>query len=126
MKQCSKCGQVKPNNMFYKISSNKNGKAAHCKSCESKRKRYSKYGHCKNYLIISSSYDTIHNCQCCGKPFGKEKHAMKCVDHSGDWIRGIICHSCNTGLGQFQDTLSGLLNAVSYLERSEEWEKTTQ
>jgi Recombination endonuclease VII len=32
-------------------------------------------------------------------------------------IRGLLCDRCNTGLGQFKDSVSNLRNALNYLER---------
>jgi hypothetical protein len=41
------------------------------------------------------------------------------VDHCHETgkIRGLLCHSCNTGIGKLGDNLEGLQKAVSYLER---------
>lgn len=36
-------------------------------------------------------------------------------DACGGCIRGLLCHSCNTGLGHFREELATLLRAVSYL-----------
>ena len=37
--------------------------------------------------------------------------------HNGLFVRGILCRSCNMGLGHFKDDISSLKNAVQYLER---------
>jgi hypothetical protein len=41
-----------------------------------------------------------------------------CVDHNHKTkeIRGILCSSCNQGLGQFKDNIENLLNAAKYLK----------
>ena len=41
------------------------------------------------------------------------------IDHSHqtDTLRGLLCQKCNIGLGQFQDSLSLLRKAISYLEK---------
>lgn len=55
----------------------------------------------------------LGSCEICGvKPRGG-----LVVDHdhkTGDY-RGMICTSCNTGLGKLGDTLEGVMRAARYL-----------
>lgn len=39
------------------------------------------------------------------------------VDHCHDTgkIRGLLCHNCNKGLGNFKDNITFMTNAISYL-----------
>lgn len=39
-------------------------------------------------------------------------------DHATGKVRGILCRSCNHGLGNFQDNQNYLLNAINYLKRN--------
>jgi len=43
-----------------------------------------------------------------------------CVDHNHDTgaIRGLLCQSCNTGLGFFKDSITLLKNAQMYLTKA--------
>lgn len=58
------------------------------------------------------------NCPICNKKFGK-KHIDHC--HSTGKIRGVICPSCNTALGKFQDNIEILKKAIEYLDNSTEY-----
>lgn len=39
--------------------------------------------------------------------------------HSTGKIRGLLCHSCNTGIGKFMDNKDLLLAAIEYLKKYE-------
>lgn len=39
-------------------------------------------------------------------------------DHATRKVRGILCHSCNIGIGNFNDNPTRLRKAADYLERS--------
>ena len=51
---------------------------------------------------------------------GQNRANKACVDHCHDTgrIRGLLCMTCNAGIGQLRDSKRLLLNAVQYLENS--------
>jgi len=59
-------------------------------------------------------------CAICGSVSGKanKNHDRLTVDHShmSGQVRGILCHRCNFGLGQFDDDIELLLKAIEYLK----------
>lgn len=71
-------------------------------------------------------------CAICYNPIpnalNEEGRDMAYVDHdhrccSGDkscgkCIRGLLCRSCNAGLGHFRDNVDMLMNAIDYLVES--------
>ena len=60
------------------------------------------------------------SCAICRKALTTE--ARRVVDHchkSGK-VRGVLCNSCNTGLGAFKDDVRVLMRAVAYLIKDQE------
>ena len=39
-------------------------------------------------------------------------------DHGTNEIRGLLCHSCNVGLGHFDDNAQLLMDAVLYITKT--------
>lgn len=74
------------------------------------------------YGITAEQFDALvleQNgcCAVCNKPTEK-----LCVDHcheSGK-IRGLLCNTCNAGIGLLGDTAEALMNAATYLIEREE------
>jgi len=52
--------------------------------------------------------------RCCPTKFkGSGLLLTKC----GKCIRGLLCTSCNSGLGMFSDDVERLISAISYLQK---------
>src|ERR1700761_10093 len=51
---------------------------------------------------------------------GKGRREAACVDHDHETgkIRGVLCHSCNTGIGLLGDSIGILEKAIKYLKES--------
>lgn len=62
-------------------------------------------------------------CAICGKSPDEAKGHKRNVrlhidhDHDSGLVRGLLCNTCNTGLGCFYDSLDNLIGAIEYLER---------
>lgn len=61
----------------------------------------------------------LFRCEICGtdEPNGVGWHTDHC--HETNEVRGILCHSCNTGIGHLGDNAAGVRRALAYLERFE-------
>ena len=73
------------------------------------------------YGITLDDYDRMleeqgGECAICGKHPTKKR---LCVDHDHQTnkVRGLLCEKCNWGIGQFNDTVVLLRNAIEYLEK---------
>lgn len=86
-----------------------------------KKKRQAKVNRLKNvYGISISEYDTImsnaRQCSICGKT----TDLVYDHDHITMKFRGILCRSCNLGLGLLGDTKESLFIAYKYLKEQDE------
>lgn len=60
-------------------------------------------------------------CGICGERV-LDRHLHVDHDHKNQRVRGILCRSCNFGLGLFRDSPERLQAAISYLERPPAYE----
>ena len=65
-------------------------------------------------------------CKICGKNVhkapenskDKKNQAVIDHDHKTGKLRGLLCHQCNVGIGNFKDDIDRMLNAILYLSRN--------
>lgn len=74
----------------------------------------------RNYKIcvedLKKLIDECDNrCEICGGVFENGF----CVDHdkTSGKVRGLLCRTCNAGLGMFHDDVDKLLSAIEYLRK---------
>lgn len=116
--KCNKCGEVKDIDQF---ENNRNT----CRACRNeyhrqKRKnnpeRTKEYRIKRMYGITLKEYENCMNtsdkCEICGDT----NKLYYDHNHSSGEFRGVLCHWCNSALGDFKDSKSNLLKAVKYLE----------
>ena len=132
MKTCCYCKIEKPLSEFPVRSSRKSGYQPYCKECHNKQKSLNRNPEMqrnwdikKAYGITSEDYDKILEsqngcCAVCGKHADELKHKRKkflCIDHCHDTgnVRGLLCDSCNRGLGLLGDNPDNMLAAYDYL-----------
>lgn len=80
----------------------------------------------KQFGITADEYDELlelqgGGCAICYADIGDASGKRLSVDHCHETgaVRGILCGSCNLGLGKFQDDAAILARAVDYLVRTE-------
>lgn len=88
-----------------------------CDAC----KRWSRnYNLTKTYGITLEKYEEILAaqsgvCAICKNAPTKNRSLAVDHDHETGAVRGLLCTSCNTGIGQFKDNTQLLLGAIDYL-----------
>lgn len=121
---CNSCKEYKLYKNFTKSKDCKSGHNSTCKQCKVlwihniSKKTFDKIltaqkQRCaicdRSFEEFKGSWHIDHDHKCCG-----DRGKKSC----GNCIRGILCGSCNNGLGMMQDNTKILKNAVIYLENN--------
>jgi hypothetical protein len=103
-----------------------NGEARVCRKCfaEKERKRWLR----ASYGMAWEDFESLlaaqnFACAICTVAFDPDVHELTpCVDHSHSTgqIRGLLCHTCNLGIGHLKDDAERLRSAIKYLGFPEE------
>ena len=128
-RKCSNCLEVKSEDDFGLQPKGKYGLKSRCKACIAKLKtkstpeqleranylrRFRKYGLTEEqYLKLIS--DSGNKCMICSKEFKTATDAFIDHCHSTGLVRGVLCSSCNSGLGFFKDSSLLLSKANNYI-----------
>lgn len=119
---CTQCGESKSSSEFPQHT--RNGKtqkryhSASCRDCKNVARRDQKLR--QVYGISLEQYDAMlqgqnGGCAICGATPGLRSHVVD-HDHNTGQVRGLLCESCNNGIGRFQDNPALLRQAATYLE----------
>jgi coproporphyrinogen III oxidase len=132
LKTCKVCGVEKNISDFY-------ARRNDCKDCKNAAARkirkeqpekYAKYKKRANEYLKERRYgitqdqfnqmlvDQNNMCRICSNEFKstKDTHIDHC--HNSSIVRGLLCNNCNMALGQFNDNLDIMENAIKYLQNS--------
>ena len=131
-KFCPKCEQMLLREEFYKDAARKDGVTAYCKLCKNKinkkwqdanidshrksqlrQRRKREYG-ISDQDMLDMLEKQSNSCAICRKEISWNCHVDHC--HKTGIVRGLLCASCNKGLGLFGDDTTKLKNAIKYLE----------
>jgi len=83
-----------------------------------------KYYHIKrNYgleqeQVIEIMESQHYKCAICDIPFNE---TQACIDHNHETnnVRGILCRTCNTGIGSLKNSVKILQSAIKYLNKAD-------
>lgn len=123
IKFCKNCGLFKPTGGFHKHKGRKFNVSDLCRDC-----RCAKAVDLRYNLKVGQRAKLLSNqngvCAICkiGK-YVSNKYTSKAhlaVDHchKTGQVRGLLCSSCNMGLGRFKDNIDFLENAIKYLKET--------
>ena len=131
-KYCNDCNTVKATADFPKNRNGAKGFGSYCKPCHNARgaATLARVGGSRHYRLVSRYGITAAEADAMVESQGglcavcRERPPVH-VDHDHTFgnVRGILCFTCNGGLGQFRDRADILHNAIDYLERTT-WQRT--
>ena len=123
-KKCYRCKKTKLAAFFTLQASKKDGLSHWCKACTSevctKSNKRRKYG-MDEEAIIAMLRQQGNRCEICWTPiiYGEMKNNFHIDhDHSTGVVRSILCPTCNTGLGTFNDDPERIGLGLAYLLRT--------
>ena len=111
---CSRCLESKPCSEFNKDARYKSGLASYCRDC------YREYSRLRHYGITKEEYEQLlkeqqSRCAICECELDLWKNTHIDHDHADGRVRGVLCGTCNRGLGQFRDSQDLLQRAIDYV-----------
>lgn len=122
-KRCAGCRDWKSAGSFHKDAHRPDGLQARCRACIRSEMLVRTYG------ISVAQYEVMLSrqgggCAICGVGESSDGSFLA-VDHDhaccpdtkscGGCVRGLLCRSCNQGLGCFRDDIERMRNAIEYL-----------
>lgn len=125
MKRCARCGETKPVDEFPRNKGRRDGYHSYCKPCHRKQNHEAlekqggsrRYHLKQRYGITEKQIEQLlrkqrYRCAICRRP--APTHLDHC--HKTARTRGVLCVSCNNGLGLFSDDPARLRAAADYLQ----------
>lgn len=124
MRTCAKCKEEKSLDLFAWLDKAHTKKQYYCKKCQSAiRTARRKANRPLEYGITWDDYNRMledqgNVCAICGTSDPGHTREVWCIDHchTTGKVRGLLCNTCNIGLGAFRDNTANLAKAIDYLE----------
>lgn len=136
-KRCSRCEQFQPEAQFSSSATKVDGLQAHCKTCkaliyQAQNEVVRDKNRKKRFGLDKTAFEAMFEaqgfrCAICrsadpGPRFWAIDHDHACCPGSvtktcGECVRGILCMSCNHGIGSLRDDPVRMRAAADYVER---------
>lgn len=133
-KHCNKCNTTKSREDFTKRKQSKDGLYPICKTCKRKTERNWRTPEKNKQYNLKRCFDMSQDdykkmldkqegvCAICSQAettarFGKIQSLSVHQCPTTGAVRGLLCSSCSRALGNFNNSVSVLQRALSYLER---------
>lgn len=102
----------------YNKGKSKDGSRSQCRNCERDYKMMLRYKLTKEN--VEDFWNRTH-CEICDVRFidyGSGRGRFKCIDHdhATGLARGVLCNSCNAGIGYLSDDITVIKNVIKYLK----------
>ena len=119
VKVCRSCSRLRSREDFYGHPKTADGLEPTCRPCRTLRGQDAhlrrKFGiTLETYTAMLESQGGV--CDICGSPPTTRSLAVD-HDHETGAVRGLLCHHCNLGIGNFQERKENFLRAIAYLEK---------
>ena len=129
-KKCTRCKEDKPKDTVHFPPHNKcnDGLDSWCRKCRASYRSEINRGKFRGQLTDDEvkKLKQQEKCDICGgsdfagsrnnKHLGKIYALVMDHNHTTGNFRGMLCHHCNRGLGNFKDNIKNLENAILYLK----------
>ena len=136
-KKCSKCNTIKYVNEFNKRTASSDGYTAQCTQCLNTKAmkvraatpEVTRAKNLKNRFDMTIDQYNVRflkqkgRCAICDQAEksvdsnGNVKWLAVDHNHSSGDVRGLLCNSCNTGIGKLGDSIKIMKSAIKYLEK---------
>lgn len=124
-KWCSRCNEIKIHSSFSPRKDNRTGLASRCLECcrlhyatLDRRLRVARAHKISVSRLVGIARQQADRCSICGVDLASTARGPQ-LDHchATGKVREFLCHNCNLGLGNFQDSIHLLNAAADYLQK---------
>ena len=114
-KICYRCRLDLPRTSYVRDSTKRDGLQSYCRECARKNRIEATYGitHEEFLVLLEKQHGCCAICKNNFEASGITPNIDHC--HSSGAVRGLLCASCNKGLGNFNDNAALLERALDYL-----------